>query len=106
MMQRSPTRRMVLGGGGSLAAVALLAACGGTQGAPGGQSGTASGKVTYMSQGTDPADELRIRAALRGASQEDLNTYFDARYGSLPREAFFNPENLQRLMTNAPAGVG
>jgi len=40
-----------------------LAACGQAGGAPGGQSsaGTASGKVTYMSQGTDPSDELRYK---------------------------------------------
>jgi len=47
------------------------------------------------------ADELRIRAALRSASQDDINAYFDARYGSLPREAFFNPENLARIFRDA-----
>jgi len=47
------------------------------------------------------AEDLRIRVALRSASQDDINTYFDARYGTLSRETFFNPENLDRLFHNA-----
>jgi flavin-dependent dehydrogenase len=48
-------------------------------------------------------DELGIRAALRGASQEDLNAYFAARYGTRPRESFYNPENLARILKEAEA---
>ncbi len=48
-------------------------------------------------------DELRIRAALRTASHEDVNAYFGARYGTRPRESFYNPENLARIFTRAEA---
>jgi 2-polyprenyl-6-methoxyphenol hydroxylase-like FAD-dependent oxidoreductase len=48
-------------------------------------------------------DELRIRAALRDASQEDRNAYFAARYGTRPRESFYNPENLARILEQAEA---
>ena len=39
-------------------------------------------------------DELRLQAALRSAGQDDIDTFMGARFGTLPREAFFNPENL------------
>jgi hypothetical protein len=48
-------------------------------------------------------DELRIRAALRDASQEVRNAYFAARYGTRPRESFYNPENLARILEQAEA---
>jgi 2-polyprenyl-6-methoxyphenol hydroxylase-like FAD-dependent oxidoreductase len=47
------------------------------------------------------AEEFQIRAALRSASQEDINAYFDARYGTLPRAAFFNEENVARILRSA-----
>lgn len=43
-------------------------------------------------------EELRIGAALRTASPEDVATFMGARFGTLPREAFFNPENLARVL--------
>jgi flavin-dependent dehydrogenase len=46
-------------------------------------------------------DELRLQAALRHASQEDIDTYMGARFGTLPREAFFTPENLARVLAAA-----
>jgi 2-polyprenyl-6-methoxyphenol hydroxylase-like FAD-dependent oxidoreductase len=52
------------------------------------------------------ADELRIRAALRVAGQEDVNAYFAARYGTRPREAFYNPENLARIFKGAEVAPG
>jgi 2-polyprenyl-6-methoxyphenol hydroxylase-like FAD-dependent oxidoreductase len=42
-------------------------------------------------------EELRIRAALRTASPEDVATFMGARFGTLARETFFNPENLARV---------
>jgi hypothetical protein len=48
-----------------------------------------------------PADELRLRTALRGGSQDDINTYMGARYGTLPRDVFYNPENLGRILAAA-----
>jgi 2-polyprenyl-6-methoxyphenol hydroxylase-like FAD-dependent oxidoreductase len=49
------------------------------------------------------ADELRIRAALRMANQEDVNAYLAARYGTRPRESFYNQENLARIFKEAEA---
>jgi 2-polyprenyl-6-methoxyphenol hydroxylase-like FAD-dependent oxidoreductase len=44
-----------------------------------------------------PAPEaLRLRAALKG-NQEQINRFAMARVGMIPRESFFNPENLARL---------
>jgi len=48
-------------------------------------------------------DERRIRAALRTASQKDVNAYFGARYGTRPRDTFYNPENLARILREAEA---
>ncbi len=45
-----------------------------------------------------PADEeLRLRAALRGAEQADIDAYLSARSGTIPKEQFFNAENLARI---------
>jgi flavin-dependent dehydrogenase len=45
-----------------------------------------------------PADEeLRLRAALRGADQADIDAYLSARSGTIPNEQFFSPENLARI---------
>jgi flavin-dependent dehydrogenase len=47
-----------------------------------------------------PADLARIRAAVRG-NQETTNQFLMAIEGMIPRDAFFNPANVQRL--TAPA---
>jgi flavin-dependent dehydrogenase len=49
-----------------------------------------------------PPDLMRIRAAIRG-DQEATNEYFLAMQGMIPRERFFNPENLERLARGAHA---
>jgi 2-polyprenyl-6-methoxyphenol hydroxylase-like FAD-dependent oxidoreductase len=46
-------------------------------------------------------EELQLRAALRYASQQDVDTFMGARFGTLPREAFFDPENLDRIFAEA-----
>src|SRR5262249_25225749 len=51
-----------------------------------------------------PRDLLAIRAAIRG-DQEATNKFFMAQDGMVPREEFFNPDNLQRLITGAGAGA-
>jgi 2-polyprenyl-6-methoxyphenol hydroxylase-like FAD-dependent oxidoreductase len=48
-----------------------------------------------------PDDELRLRAALRGGDQSDIDLYLSARSSIVPREAFFNPENLARIFAAA-----
>jgi flavin-dependent dehydrogenase len=47
-----------------------------------------------------PAEVLGLRAALRG-NQDDTNMFFLATEGMIPREKFFNPETMQRLLTGA-----
>jgi flavin-dependent dehydrogenase len=49
-----------------------------------------------------PPHEGRLYEALRG-NQEATNRYFMAREGMIPPEAFFNPQNLGRLMARAEA---
>jgi len=44
-----------------------------------------------------PPEQLALRAAIRN-DQDAINRFFMAREGLIPREAFFNPENMQRLM--------
>jgi flavin-dependent dehydrogenase len=44
-----------------------------------------------------PEEVSRLRAALRG-NQEATNQFFRARQDLIPKEAFFNPENLESLM--------
>ena len=44
-----------------------------------------------------PEETYRLRAALR-ENPEAANQFFLARQGMIPREAFFNPENLQSLL--------
>jgi flavin-dependent dehydrogenase len=44
-----------------------------------------------------PPDFARLRLALRG-NQEAINQFFMANEGMIPREAFFNPENMRRIM--------
>src|SRR4051794_31113137 len=53
---------------------------------------------------TPPPDFLRLRAALRG-NQSTTNQFFLASEGLIPREAFFNPENLRRIMSAGLAGA-
>ncbi|MGZ4203043.1 MAG: NAD(P)/FAD-dependent oxidoreductase [Thermoleophilaceae bacterium] len=48
-----------------------------------------------------PPEEYAMRAALR-FSQEDTNLYYKAREGMVPPETFFNPENMQPIMSGAP----
>ena len=43
-----------------------------------------------------PAEQAQLRAALRG-NQEATNRFLMATEGMIPRDAFFNPANLQRL---------
>ena len=45
-------------------------------------------------------DVVGLRAALRG-NQEETNTFFLATEGMIPRERFFNPETMQRLLASA-----
>lgn len=47
-----------------------------------------------------PVELTRLRAALRG-NQAATNQFYLAREGMIPGEAFFNPENLQRLLAAA-----
>jgi flavin-dependent dehydrogenase len=47
-----------------------------------------------------PEETYRLRAALR-EDPEATRQFFLARQGMIPREAFFNPENLQRLMARS-----
>lgn len=44
-----------------------------------------------------PAEMYELRAALRG-DQIATTRFFMARQGMIPREAFFNRENLERLL--------
>jgi 2-polyprenyl-6-methoxyphenol hydroxylase-like FAD-dependent oxidoreductase len=53
--------------------------------------------------GPPAPEQLALRAALR-ERQEDTNLFYMARDGMVPPEAFFNPENMQRLMSG-PAGA-
>ena len=48
-----------------------------------------------------PEEEFAMRAGLWG-NQEETNRYYLALQGIIPREEFFNPENLQRLKSRAP----
>jgi flavin-dependent dehydrogenase len=45
-----------------------------------------------------PDEELRLRAALRGGDQADVDHYYSARSGTVPRESFFHPENIARIL--------
>ena len=47
-------------------------------------------------------DELAMRAGLRG-DQHGTNRYYLALQGIIPRNEFFNPENLERLKARATA---
>jgi hypothetical protein len=50
--------------------------------------------------GRVPADALRLREALRDLPA-DVTQYFLAIYGRIPREDFFNPPNLERILDSA-----
>jgi len=50
--------------------------------------------------GPIPAELLQLRMALRG-NQDDTNSFIMAREGMIPPEEFFNPENIQRILTAA-----
>ena len=47
-----------------------------------------------------PADSLRLREALRDMPA-DATRYFLAIYGRIPRDDFFNPPNLERILDSA-----
>jgi flavin-dependent dehydrogenase len=47
-----------------------------------------------------PAEVLRLRAAIRG-DQTATNQFYLANEGMIVRDAFFNPETMQRLMARA-----
>ena len=47
-----------------------------------------------------PTDLLQLRMALRG-NQEETKRFIMAREGMIPPEEFFNPENQQRILSNA-----
>ena len=51
-----------------------------------------------------PAKFLELRQAVRG-NQEDTNRFIMALEGMLPREEFFNPENLERIHAKSSAAV-
>lgn len=51
-----------------------------------------------------PPDFLGLRAALRG-NQEATNQFFRASEGLIPREAFFNPQNLRKIMSASMTGA-
>ena len=46
-----------------------------------------------------PPETYQLRAALRG-NQEDTNRFIMATEGMIPREEFFNPQNLQRIFAD------
>jgi 2-polyprenyl-6-methoxyphenol hydroxylase-like FAD-dependent oxidoreductase len=46
----------------------------------------------------------QLRAALKG-NQEDTNRFIMATEGMIPREEFFNPENMRRILTRGQAGL-
>lgn len=48
-----------------------------------------------------PPELVALRAAIRG-NQHAINEMYRAREGMIAREAFFNPENLQKLIGAAP----
>jgi hypothetical protein len=47
-----------------------------------------------------PEEVRRLRAALRG-NQTETNRFIMAREGMIPPETFFNPENMQRIISGA-----
>lgn len=47
-----------------------------------------------------PPEMVELQKALRG-NQEDTNFFFKAMSGLIPREEFFSPENMQRIMAKA-----
>ena len=59
----------------------------------------------HMAQlGPFPPDVLRLRQALRDRPA-DATAYVMARDGRIPREAFFNPHNLARIMASPPEPI-
>jgi flavin-dependent dehydrogenase len=49
-----------------------------------------------------PSPELlEIRAALKGANQDDIDKFYWALRGRIPREEFFNDANLRRIRAEA-----
>ena len=48
-----------------------------------------------------PDDMRRVRAAVRG-DQRATNQFYLATEGMIPPDAFFNPENLRRVLGSEP----
>jgi flavin-dependent dehydrogenase len=48
-----------------------------------------------------PPEQLALRAALRGDA-ENTRAFFMSYFGVRPRQAFFNPENIQRILATRP----
>jgi hypothetical protein len=51
-----------------------------------------------------PPETYQLRAALRG-NQEDTNRFIMATEGMIPRDEFFNPQNLRRIMAAAGSDI-
>jgi flavin-dependent dehydrogenase len=51
-----------------------------------------------------PAEVLAVRAAIRGDAA-DSRQFALAAFGGIPREEFFNPENLSRILGDASAAA-
>jgi len=47
-----------------------------------------------------PLEVYQLRSALRG-NPEDTTRFSMARVGMIPRDEFFNPENIQRIINKA-----
>jgi flavin-dependent dehydrogenase len=60
--------------------------------------------LQWAQLGPVPPDILRLRHALRD-KPADATHFFLARYGRLPRESFFNPSNLARILDSTAQPV-
>lgn len=60
--------------------------------------------VQMAAFGPIPPDALRLRQALRNRP-DDVTSFFLARYGRIPHEVFFNPQNMQRLLATDAQSV-
>jgi 2-polyprenyl-6-methoxyphenol hydroxylase-like FAD-dependent oxidoreductase len=54
--------------------------------------------LQFAAFGDPPSDLLRLRHALRGDAAE-TRRYYLARQGRIPPATFFNPENIERLLS-------
>lgn len=42
-----------------------------------------------------------MASLVQNADQDDINRFLMSRLGQIPQEAFFNPENISRVMEKA-----